>query len=107
MSSSSHSKQTLELRGEKKVNIHTSTQNKRWATLAVTVCENGTTLPPMLIFKDKKHGRMKSFQLFQLAVHTIIRRMHRWMGVPSMSGLKKFTNHSLQQHQEILVHSLC
>ena len=56
----SHSKQTLEMRGVKTVAIHTSTQDTRWVTLLVTVCADGTKLPPMLIFKGKQNGRTAS-----------------------------------------------
>ena len=47
----SHSKQTLKMRGVKTVNIHTSTQDTRWATLAVTKCADGKKLPPNVDFQ--------------------------------------------------------
>ena len=81
----SHSKQSLEMRGVKTVTIHTSTQDTRWATLAVTVCADRIKLPPMLIFK----GKQKSFQWFQLAVSTFVGRMHGWRSVQCLSDLKK------------------
>ena len=46
-----HSNQTLEMKGVKTVTIITSTQDTRHATLAVTVCADGTKLPLMLISK--------------------------------------------------------
>ena len=51
----SHYKQTLETSGAKRINIHTSTQDTRWDTLAVTVCVDSMKLPPMLIFKSKQN----------------------------------------------------
>ena len=63
---SSHCKQTLKMRGAKAVANHTSTQDTRWATLAVTMCADGTKLPPMMIFKGKQNGRIaaKEFPTF-------------------------------------------
>ena len=62
----SHSKQTLEMRGVKTVTIHSSTQDNRWATLAVTMCADGTKFPPMLIFKGEQNCRIvaKEFPTF-------------------------------------------
>ena len=52
----SHSKQTLEMRGVKTVTICTSKQDTRWATHAEAVCADGTKVPSMLIFKGKQNG---------------------------------------------------
>ena len=62
----SHSKQTSEMGRVKRVTISTSTQYTRLATLAMTVCADGTKLPPMLIFNDEKNGRIaaKEFPMF-------------------------------------------
>ena len=62
----SHSKQTLDMKGVKTVTICTSTQDIRRATLAVRVCADGTKLPPILIFKGKQNGRIatKDFPTF-------------------------------------------
>ena len=78
-----HSKQTMEMRGMKTVNICTSTKDTTWATLAVTVCVDGTKLPPMLIFKSKHNGKMNvnEFPTFTLAATTIVMKMYRWMRV--------------------------
>ena len=79
----SHSKQTLELKKVKTVNIGTSTKDTRWATLAVTVCADGTKLPPMLIFKGKQNGSFaaKEFSTFPTGCEYFVRRMHGWMRV--------------------------
>ena len=50
-----HSKKTLEWKGTKSVNIHTSTNDTKRVTLAVSVCVDGSKLPPMLIFKESQN----------------------------------------------------
>ena len=77
----SHFKQTLEMRGVKTVTIHTSTQDTKWATLAVTLCADGTKLYLMLIFKGKLNGGI-------LAVSTVVSRMHGWTGCNTRVGRK-------------------
>ena len=85
----SHSKQTLEMRGLK--------------------CADDMKLPPRLIFKSKKMAVLlqKSFKLFQLAVGTNVKRIHGWTRMQLLSETRRFSNLSLQEHQEILFHCLC
>ena len=54
----SFSKQNLEIRGVKKVTIHTFTYDTRWATLAVTVCAEGTKLSPLVNLKGEHNSRI-------------------------------------------------
>ena len=50
-----HSKKTLEWKGTKSVNIPTSTIDTKRATLAVSMCADGSKLTPMLIFKGTEN----------------------------------------------------
>ena len=86
----SHSKQTLEMRGLRTVTICTFTQDTRWATLADTVSADGIKLSPMLIFKGNRMVRLlqKSSPCFQLAVSTFVSRLYGWMRVQCLSELK-------------------
>ena len=73
----SHSMQTLDMRGVKTVNIDTLTQDTSWVTLVVTVCADGIKLSLMVIFKGKQNGKIATmkFPTFP-AVSTSISRMH-------------------------------
>ena len=69
----------------KTVTIHTSTQGTRQATLAATVCANGTKLPPMLIFKGKQNGRITAneFPMFPTGCEYFCRE-NAWMDEGAM-----------------------
>ena len=63
------SKQTLEMRDVKTVNIHTSKQETRLASLAVTVCEDGTKLPTSSFSKVKNLvGLLQEFPIFPFII---------------------------------------
>ena len=81
----SHPKQNLTMRGVKKVTIHTSTQDTRQATHAVTMCADGTKLPPMLIFKGKQNGRIaaKEFPTFPTGCEYCCQK-NAWMDESAM-----------------------
>ena len=105
----SHSKQTLEMRGVKIVTIHTSTQDTRWAILAVIVCADGTKLPPMLIFEGKQIGRIveKEFPMFPTGCKYFCQE-NAWTDEGAiLDWVEKFSNHSLQLHQKTLFHCSC
>ena len=50
---------TIEKRGTKSVNVLASTSSTMRVTVALTVTADGTTLPPMFIFKGKPGGRIE------------------------------------------------
>ena len=52
-------KKTLAKKGEKTVHIRTSTSDTKRATVAVTICADGTVLPSVVIFKGKPGGRIE------------------------------------------------
>ena len=45
------------------MSIHTSTTDTKIATLAISVCEDGSKLPPILIFKGTKNGQIAKKEL--------------------------------------------
>jgi hypothetical protein len=51
-------KRTLEVVGKKTIHIRTSTNDTRWATVAVRIAGDGTVLPSMIILKGKYNGRI-------------------------------------------------
>lgn len=51
-------KKTLARKGEKTVNMRTSTSDTKRATVAVTICADGTVLPSALVFKGQPNGRI-------------------------------------------------
>ena len=105
----SHSIQTLEMRGIKTVTIPTSTQDTRCATFAVTVCADGTKLPPVLIIKGEPNNRItaKEFPMFPTGWEYFYQE-NTWMDEGAMlEKVEKFSSHSLQQHQKILFHCSC
>ena len=63
------------------MNICTSMNDTQRAILTVSVCEDGSKLLPMLIFKGTENGQMckKNSQNFHLAVSIISRKMHGWI----------------------------
>jgi len=52
-------KKTLAKKGEKTVHVRTSTSDTKRATVAVTICADGTVLPSVVIFKGKPGGRIE------------------------------------------------
>ena len=87
----SHSKQTLKMRGVTTVTICSSTQDTRQATLAVTVCADETKLPPMFIFKGKQNGRIaeKEFPTFPICCEYFCQE-NAWMdGVTMLEWVEK------------------
>ena len=46
-----HSKKMLEWKGMKSVKIHTSTNDTKRVTLALSVCADSSKLPPIVLFK--------------------------------------------------------
>jgi hypothetical protein len=55
---SMNAKRTLELIGKKTIHIRTSTNDTKWVTVAVTIAEDGTVLPSVVVFKGKANGRV-------------------------------------------------
>ena len=53
-----NAKRTFEVVGKKTIHIHTSTNDTKRVTVAVTITADGTLLPLMLIFKGKPNGRI-------------------------------------------------
>ena len=53
-----YSKKTLEWKGTKSLNINTSMNVTNRATLTVSVCADGSKLPPMLIFKGTQNSQI-------------------------------------------------
>jgi hypothetical protein len=51
-------KRTLEVVGKRTIHIRTSTNDTRWATVAVTIAGDSTVLPLMIIFKGKHNGHI-------------------------------------------------
>ena len=66
-----NSKRTFELIGKKTIHIRTSTNNTKWATVAVTIAGDGTVLPLVVVFTGKKNGRIakKEFSTFPTSHH--------------------------------------
>jgi hypothetical protein len=52
-------KKTLAKKGEKTVHVRTSTSDTKRATVAVTICADGTVLPSVVIFKGQPGGRIE------------------------------------------------
>ncbi len=61
----------LELVGKKTIHIRMSTNDTRRATVAVTITDDGTVLPLMVIFKGKHDGRIarSEFATYTAAHH--------------------------------------
>jgi hypothetical protein len=51
-------KKRLEVVGKKTIHTHTSTNNRKWATMTVMIAGDGMLLPSMIIFKGKHDGRI-------------------------------------------------
>ena len=60
---SMHPKKTLEILGQKTVVIRTSTNDTRWATVALTIMAAGNQLVPMVVYKGMENGTIKKQEL--------------------------------------------
>ena len=66
-----NSKTTLEVVGARTVHVCKSTNYTKRATAAITVTASGKMLPPLLVFKGAKNGRIvkKEFPTFDNSMH--------------------------------------
>ena len=66
-----NSKSTLEVVGARTVHVRKSTNDTKWATAAITITASGKMLPPLLIFKGAKNGRIakKEFPTFDKSMY--------------------------------------
>ena len=66
-----NSKMTLEVVGARTVHVCKSTNDTKRATAATTVTASGKMLPPLLVFKGAKNGRIikKEFPTFNKSMH--------------------------------------
>ncbi len=67
-----HSKRTWEKMGARTVHVLASTSETKRATLAATVTMGGELLPPLLIFKGSKNGRIEKMNF---------RHSHKWVSM--------------------------
>jgi hypothetical protein len=73
-------KQTLELVGKQTIHVRTSTNNTKWATVAVTITADGTVLPSMVIFKGKANGHIAKTEFATYpAPHRYCCQENAWM----------------------------
>ena len=66
-----NSKTMLEVVGARAVHVHKSTNDTKHATGAITVTDSGKMLPPLLVFKGAKNGRImkKEFPTFDNSMY--------------------------------------
>ena len=66
-----NSKTTLEGLGARTVHVHKSTNNTKCTTAAITVTASRKMLPPLLVFKGAKNGRImrKEFPTFDNSMY--------------------------------------
>ena len=66
-----NSKSTLEVVGARTVDVHKSTNDTKQATAAITITASGKMLPPLLVFKGAKNGRIakKEFPTFDKSMY--------------------------------------
>ena len=66
-----NSKSTLEVVGARTVHVSKSTKDTKPATAAITITASGKMLPPLLIFKGDKNGRIvkKEFPTFDKSMY--------------------------------------
>ena len=66
-----NSKSTLEVVGARTVHERKSTNDTKWATAAITITASGKMLPPLLVFKGAKNGRIvkKEFPTFDKSMY--------------------------------------
>jgi hypothetical protein len=106
-----HSKKTLEKKGAKTVHVRASTTDTKRATLAAAVTGSGELLPPMLIFKGKKDGRIAkkdikkypvgSFYACQPKVWMDEEKMHEWINLVLIPWIK--TRRAINPHAVLLL----
>ena len=53
-----NSKNTLAVKGNKTINIHTSTSNTKRCTVAVMICADWMLLPSVVVFKGTANGHI-------------------------------------------------
>ena len=66
---------TLNVAGERSINVGTSTGSTMWLTCAVTVSAAGDILRPFIVFKGKHVGRIAC----ELIVHIFVKTELGWM----------------------------
>ena len=66
-----NSKSTLDVVGARTVHVHKSTNDTKQATAAITITASGKMLPPLLVFKGAKNGRIvkKEFPTFDKSMY--------------------------------------
>ena len=66
-----NSRTMLEVVGARTVHVHKSTNDTKSATAAITVTASGKMLPPLLVFKGAKNGRImkKEFPTFDNSIY--------------------------------------
>ena len=66
-----NSKSTLEVVGARTVHVRKSTNDTKRATAAITITASGKMLPPLLIFKGAKNGRIvkKEYPTFDMSMY--------------------------------------
>ena len=76
-----HNKCTWDEKGVKTVHTQSSTSDIMRATLAATVSTSGEVLPPLLIFKGEKNGRIEEKELPNLPPMCLyaVQKRHGWM----------------------------
>ena len=76
-----HNKRTWDKKGVKTVHTRSSTSDTKRATLAATISMSGEVLPPLLIFKGEKNGRIEKKELPNLPPMCLyaIQKRHGWM----------------------------
>jgi hypothetical protein len=81
-----HSNKTLENKGARSVHVRASTSDTKRVTLAVTLDGSGNMLPPLLIFKGAKNGRIatKEFPTYPVNGHYLC-QAKAWMDEDAMN----------------------
>ena len=76
-----HSKRTWSEKGARTVHVLASTGETKRATLAATVTMSGELLPPLLIFKGNRNGRIEKNELptFPPMGFYAMQKKHGWM----------------------------
>ena len=76
-----HNKRTWDEKGVKTVHTRSSTSDTKRATLAATISMSGEVLPPLLIFKGEKNGRIEKKELPNLPPMCLyaVQKRHGWM----------------------------
>ena len=104
-----HSKKTLEWKGMKSVNICTSTNDTKRATMAISECADDSKLPPMLLFRGSQCSWIakEEFPNFPPGCKNYCQE-NAWMDERAMiEWVEIFSNLTLKWHQKMLFHCLC